>query len=114
MVSAQPRQGPRVQGHQNGLLKTDRHAAKLPIHLDRNAKCLDINAKDYCHLRHSNGMQTNPLLIPTTIGDSWPNADGLLWGVWAAKADVHLDVRLQRPPARRQLEAFPSGRRSPG
>ncbi len=72
MVSAQPRQGPRVQGHQNGLLWTDRNPAKLPIHLHSIAKCLDINAKDYCHLRHSNRMQTNPLLIPTTIGDSWP------------------------------------------
>ena len=52
MVSAQPRQGPRVQGHQNGLLKTDRHAAKLPIHLDSNAKCSYKKAKDQCHLRH--------------------------------------------------------------
>jgi hypothetical protein len=51
----------------------------LPIHLDSIAECLDINAKDYCHLRHSNGMQTNPLLITTTIGDSWPIADGQVW-----------------------------------
>ncbi len=85
MVSAQPRQGPRVQGHQNGLLWTDRNPAKLPIHLDSIAKCLDINAKDYCHLRHSNGMQTNPLLISTTIGDSWPIADGLVWGALVRK-----------------------------
>lgn len=82
MVSAQPRQAPRVQGHQNGLLWTDRNPAKLPIHLDSIAKCLDINAKDYCHLRHSNGMQTNPLLIPTTIGNSWPKWD---WRVWSAR-----------------------------
>jgi hypothetical protein len=79
MVSAKPRQGPRVQGRQNGSLKTDRHAAKLPIHLDSIAKCLDINAKDYCHLRHSSGIQTNPLLIPTTFGNSWPIAEGLHW-----------------------------------
>jgi len=89
MVSAKPRQAPRVQGHQNGLLKTDRHAAKLPIHLDSIAKCLDINAKDYCHLRHSNVIQTYPLLIPTTIGDSWPVAERLVCVVCAAKADVY-------------------------
>jgi hypothetical protein len=70
-----------VQSHQNGLLRTDRNTAKLPLHLDSIAKCLDINAKDYCQLRHSSGMQTNSLLITTTIGDGWPKAEGLLWGV---------------------------------
>lgn len=34
-------------------------------------------------------MQTNRPLTATTIGHSWPIADGLLWGVWAAKADVN-------------------------
>ncbi len=76
-----------VQGHQNGLLRTDRSPAKLPIHLDSIAKCLDIVAKDYYHLRHSNDMQTNPLPSTSTIDHSWPKAVGLLWACEGAKAD---------------------------
>jgi len=69
-----------VQVHQNGLLRTDRSPAKLPIHLDSIAKRLDIVAKDYCHLRHSNDMQTNPLPFTSTIDHSWPKAERLVLG----------------------------------
>lgn len=28
-------------------------------------------------------------LQPVGFGDSWPIADGLVWGAWAVKADVN-------------------------
>ncbi len=63
----------RVHGHQNGLLKTDRLPAKLPICSDSNAKCPRKKAIEYGHMRHLYGVQTNRLIITTAIVRSMQN-----------------------------------------
>jgi hypothetical protein len=59
-----------VHGHKNGLLGTDSGESKWPIRLASNAKCSGKTAKEYGHMRHTHGVQTNRLLIARTIDHS--------------------------------------------
>ena len=59
-----------VHGHKNGLLGTDSGVSKWPIRLASNAKCSGKTAKEYGHMRHTHGVQTNRLLIARTIDHS--------------------------------------------
>jgi hypothetical protein len=59
-----------VQGHKSGLLGTDSGVCKWPIRLASNAKCSGKTAREYGHMRHLHGVQTNRLLIARTIDHS--------------------------------------------
>lgn len=59
-----------VQGHKNGLFGTDSGISKWPICLASNAKCPGKTARKYGHMRQLYGVQTNRLLIASTIGHS--------------------------------------------
>ncbi|AMS29988.1 MAG TPA: hypothetical protein DIU09_00480 [Hyphomonadaceae bacterium] len=59
-----------VQGHKNGLLGTDSGVSKWPIRLASNAKCSSKTGREYGHMRHIHGAQTNRLLIARTFDHS--------------------------------------------